>query len=181
MNTNATVSRPAAQAAPVPASIRLLRRLKPVVVAILRSPLHGLLSRDVLLLHYRGRRSGRAFTLPLSFVEDGGALYLCTRPGASDWWRNLKGGAEVELTRRGRRVRAAAEVLDPASPEALEGLRAFVAHNPGTGELLYNVARSPTGPNQRDLEREVLLSVVVRVRELRFDTLRTGAPADGRG
>jgi hypothetical protein len=60
----------------------------------------------------------------------------------------------------GRPVRATATVLDRESEEALDGLRAFVTRNPGTGEMLYHVAR---GPREADLLREVHASVVVRL------------------
>jgi len=158
-----TTSAAAAPPHVVPFSIRLLRRLKPLVVAMLSSPLHGLLSRDVLLLRYRGRRSGRPYELPLSYVEAGGSIHLCTRPEGSDWWRNLRGGAAVEATVRGRVVSLTAEVLGADSPEALEGLRAFVARNPRTGELLSKVAATPAGPSPADLAREAKNSIVVRL------------------
>lgn len=153
-------------ATPIPLSILLLRRLQPLMEALLRSPLHRLLSRDLLVLGYTGRRSGRRLRLPLSYVERDGALVLCTRPGASQWWRNLKGGAEVEVLLRGRRVRAAARILDPASKEAADGLRVFVARNPRTGKMLYHVEPTPRGPSEADLEREAPQSVVVELRLL---------------
>ena len=40
----------------------------PIVAGILRSPLHGVMSKSVMLLTYRGRRSGRIFTTPISYV-----------------------------------------------------------------------------------------------------------------
>lgn len=147
----------------IPLSIRVLRRLRPFVAAILASPVHGLLSRDVLLIGYAGRRSGRRYTLPLSYVEHGGALYLCTRPEGSDWWRNLKGGAAVDLVLCGRPVLARAEVLDSGSEEALAGLRAFVARNPGTGRMLYHVEQEGGRPREADLQQEIGRSVVVRL------------------
>ena len=167
MNTSSTVSS-STRAAPhhVPFPVRVLRRMRPVIAALLASPLHGLLSRDVLLMTYTGRKSGRPYTLPLSYVEQGGILYLCTRPEGSRWWRNLKGGGAVQLRWRGRSVSASATVLDADSPEALEGLRAFVTRNPGTGELLYHVAREGGAPREGDLEREVGDSVVVRLTPL---------------
>jgi len=149
---------------PVPWSIRLLRRLNPVIVAVLRSPLHGLLSANLLVLGYTGRRTGRRYRLPLSYVERDGRLYLCTR--TAFWWLNLRSRGPVELRLRGRDVVATPSVLDPSSPEALDGLRAFLTRNSGTGELLYNVARGPDGrPVEADLRREVLRSVVVRLEQ----------------
>jgi hypothetical protein len=144
----------------VPLPVRILRRMKPLVVGILRSPLHGLLSGDILVMTWTGRRSGARHTLPLSYVRLGSRLYLCTRPEGSRWWLNLRSGPEVGLVLKGKSARAIATVLDRDSGEALDGLRAFVTRNPGTGELLYRVRR---GPNEEDLLREVHASVVVRL------------------
>ena len=36
----------------------------PVMKALLRSPLHGLVSKNIALLHFRGRKSGRDFVTP---------------------------------------------------------------------------------------------------------------------
>lgn len=168
MDTTRPLSRDFAATPPPPPSIRLLRRLEPVIASLLRSPLHGLLSRDVLLLTYSGRRSGRAYTLPLSYVERDGCLYLCTRPEGSRWWRNLRSQAPVQLRLRGRRLAATASVLDAASEEARDGLRAFVTRNPRTGTMLYRVGRDEQrGPIEEDVRREVHNSVVVRVEGLR--------------
>lgn len=166
MSNPTTKSIPAAGehlvAADVPLSIRILRRLNPLILRILQSPLHGLLSRNLLVLHYTGRRTGAPHTLPLSYVTLGEHLYLCTR--TTYWWRNLRDGRPVEVVLRGRRVAMIPQVLDPDSGEALDGLRAFLATNPGTGEKLYNVARGgDRRPREDDLRREVLQSVVVRL------------------
>ena len=148
--------------APVPLPVRILRRLRPAVAWLLTSPLHRLLSRDILLLVYRGRTTGRVHELPLSYVEHGGRLYLCTRD--SRWWRNLRDGTPVALHLRGRRIAATPCVLAPDSREALDGLRAFLTRNPGTGAMLYNVqSDAARRPLEADLEREVRHSVVVRL------------------
>jgi len=146
----------------VPLSIRVLRRFNWLLGAMLRSPLHRPLSRDLLVLDYTGRRSGRRYALPLSYVEHDGRLYLCTRN--SQWWHNLRGGAAVEVRLRGRRLTARPAVLDPASDEARLGLRLFVSKHPRTGELLYAIPRQPDGqPRQADVDREVRRSTVVRL------------------
>jgi hypothetical protein len=147
---------------PVPLAIRLLRRVNPVIARLLRSPLHGLFSRNLLLLTYVGAKSGRTRTLPLSYVMLGDRLYLCTR--SSLWWRNLRDGQPVELRLRGRRVRAMPVIVELPSPEALGALRAFLTANPKTGEMLYQVRSGGDGrPSENDLRREVLRSVVVRL------------------
>ena len=147
---------------PLPLAIRLLRRSNPAIAAVLRSPLHRLASGTLLLLTYVGAKTGIRRTLPLSYVDVGGRLYLCTRSSA--WWRNLRHGRPVELRLRGRDVAATPVVVDPASDEALAALRAFLTANPKTGEMLYAVRSGPGHrPNEEDLRREVLRSVVVRM------------------
>jgi len=148
----------------IPFRITLLRAANPLVVRLLGSPLHALLSRDLLLATFRGRRSGRRLTTPLSYVEAGGRLYLCTRPGVAAWWKNMRGGVPIEITWRGRRVPARASVLDSSSDEALVGFRAFCERNPGTAALLYDVEVGRDGkPDEQSLAREVRRSVIVRV------------------
>jgi hypothetical protein len=46
-----------------------MRAINPIICALLRSPLHRLLSEQMLLLTYAGRRSGRRFTLPLGYAR----------------------------------------------------------------------------------------------------------------
>jgi deazaflavin-dependent oxidoreductase (nitroreductase family) len=152
----------AADDAPLPLSIRVLRRFNPAIRWILGSPLHGLLSGNLLSLTYVGAKSGKRRTVPLSYVTVGGRLYLCTR--SSLWWRNLRGGRPVEIRLRGRRVAATPEIIDLNSTEALDALRAFLTVNPRTGEMLYRVRSDANHrPIEDDLRREVLRSVVVRL------------------
>lgn len=146
----------------VPFSIRVLRRFNWLIRAILRSPLHGMMSRDLVQLDYVGHKSGKRRALPLSYAEHDGRLYLCSRN--SLWWRNLRGGAPVDVWLRGRRIAMRPTVLDVRTREALDGLRAFVSKHPRTGELLYAVGRDADGrPREDDLAREVRRSIVVRL------------------
>src|SRR5262245_29298028 len=94
----------------VPPSIRLLRWFNPLVQAILRSPLHRLASRDLLVLEYTGAKTGQLRSLPLSYVEHGGRIYLCTR--SSLWSRNLRTEPAVRLWLRGQHVAATADVVE---------------------------------------------------------------------
>jgi deazaflavin-dependent oxidoreductase (nitroreductase family) len=150
--------------APLPLAIRALRRTNPLVLQLLASPLHGLASRDILALEVRGRKTGRLYRLPLSYVRSGDDLYCCTRPEVAGWWKNLAPERPVEIVLRGKRLRARAEVLDNTSPEAARGFRAFMVRNPKTASSLYNVGRVRRGePNAEDLARELPLSRVVRL------------------
>jgi F420H(2)-dependent quinone reductase len=104
----------------------------PLVTAILRSPLHPMLSRSVMLLTVRGRRTGKWYTVPVGYVSQDGALdVLVANRQVKTWWRNLEGGAPVELGLRGRLVSARAEALtfERDARSFTFALRNYVAKN----------------------------------------------------
>lgn len=82
-----------------------------VVAALLRSPLHLLLSRRLTLITVSGRRSGVEHTLPVAYKQDGGRLAIPVMwPERKLWWRNLREGAPVRLQLRGEERSGSARV-----------------------------------------------------------------------
>ncbi|HKP88609.1 MAG TPA: nitroreductase/quinone reductase family protein [Thermoleophilaceae bacterium] len=72
------------------------------VRGILRSPLHGLLSRRLALIAVTGRRSGRVYTIPVGYSRDGDLVTIGVGwPDRKVWWRNLRDGAPVRIRLRG--------------------------------------------------------------------------------
>lgn len=92
---------------------RTLQRLRDgVVAAILRSPLHRLLSGSLLLISFTGRRTGKEHSRPVMFAEDeGGLIILVGRPEKKVWWRNLNEGASVRVRVRGLERKGYGEVV----------------------------------------------------------------------
>ena len=84
---------------------RLIMRAAPLfnapVAAIAASPRFGtLLRRNVTLITYTGRRSGRTFSIPVSYRRRGDEIEVgANLPDAKTWWRNFLGeGGPVTLT-----------------------------------------------------------------------------------
>ena len=63
----------------------------PIVKALLRSPLHRIASGSLTLLHFTGRKSGRRYTTPLSYVRKRDTVWLLSAH-STRWWMNLRGG-----------------------------------------------------------------------------------------
>ncbi|HET7055304.1 MAG TPA: nitroreductase/quinone reductase family protein [Thermomicrobiales bacterium] len=124
------------------------RVVNPVVRLILRSPLHPLLSRYLLLLTVTGRATGRSWTLPLQYAErDGAAWIVPGNPAHKRWWRNLNDDASATLTIRGKSYIGIGEALTGAAADAAR---------PGlAGSPLEGLARRSGN------------SVIVRVHDLR--------------
>ena len=95
---------------------------------LLRSPLHRLRSGRLVLLSFAGRRSGRRYTLPVSYWQPADRVVVCLSSSTwSRWWRNLD-GADVELRLRGSDRAGRAElVTDPA--RRLELVTGFLREN----------------------------------------------------
>jgi deazaflavin-dependent oxidoreductase (nitroreductase family) len=97
-------------------SFRLVNALaNPIVSAVLRSPLHRLASGGLMLITFTGRRTGTQHTIPVQYAHDDEGIVVAVGWAAQKrWWRNLRGGGEVELVVRGRRMPAHAEALTGA-------------------------------------------------------------------
>lgn len=87
----------------------------PLVTWLLRSPLRRLMDGSTLLLTYTGRKSGRAYTFPISYAQTGDHLRLITAESKA-WWKSLEAHSGVTLWLRGQRRtgRAAVAPLDQA-------------------------------------------------------------------
>jgi deazaflavin-dependent oxidoreductase (nitroreductase family) len=90
---------------------------------VLRSPLHALLSRSLLLFTYTGRRSGESHAIPVQYVRHGERiLVFAAWPERKRWWRNFEGGARaVRLRERGHWIEGMAVVVTDA--QQLEAAR----------------------------------------------------------
>jgi hypothetical protein len=76
--------------------------INPLVRVLLRSPLHPLLSRRLLLLRVTGRRSGQMLELPVGYVDDGSEVVVTVgAPTRKQWWRNIDGSTPVTVVLRG--------------------------------------------------------------------------------
>jgi hypothetical protein len=76
--------------------------INPLVRALLRSPLHPLLSRRLLLLRVTGRRSGRTHEVPVGYADDGSEILVTVgAPERKQWWRNIDHSTPVTVVLRG--------------------------------------------------------------------------------
>jgi len=90
--------------------------LNPIMCRLLSSPLGRGLSGRLMVLTFQGRRSGRSFSLPVSYVVADGGLLV---PGGGFWKRNFEGGREAQASLRGKRVSLYGSLIrEPAEVES---------------------------------------------------------------
>ncbi|HEY3261520.1 MAG TPA: nitroreductase family deazaflavin-dependent oxidoreductase [Pseudonocardiaceae bacterium] len=111
-----------------------------LILAVLRSPAHRLLSGIVIELRYTGRRSGREYRLPVQYARDGRRLVVVPqRATAKTWWRNFRTPRAVTVRLRGRVHGATARVVQPDDPAWEQDLRLYRSR-------WRRMASSATGP-----------------------------------
>ena len=104
-----------------PVGRRIQRRVFRVVNvpmrAILGLPFATPLSGRLMLVFLTGRKTGRAYRQPVSYVRDGTDLLT---PGGGNWKLNLTGGRPVRIRLGGKDMTAQPElVADPAEVDRL--------------------------------------------------------------
>ena len=132
----------------------------PIMCWLLRSPLHSLASKNMMLMTYKGRKSGKFYTTPMNFLPMGEALYT-TSTRERVWWRNLRGGAEVRLRLQGQDVPACAESIEEQG-EVPRLLEQTFEINPHLARYM-DVRIDPDGtPNPEDIARLAQERIMVR-------------------
>ena len=85
------------------------------VAAVLRSPVHRLLSGSTDLVRYRGRRSGREITTPTQYASIGDdVVILVGHPERKTWWHNFDTERDLDLLIRGEWIAMAGRTVSGA-------------------------------------------------------------------
>lgn len=143
------------------------RRRPPLVLVRLINPVvrrlaaRGVAGEQVLVLHYRGRRTGRAYDVPVGYHVVDGAVLVLTDSG---WRHNFSTPTDVEVTLRGERRPYRASLQD--DPDAVAAVyEALVGRLGVTGAgrrlgLRVHVDRPPTREELADVVRRSGLAAV---------------------
>ncbi len=91
----------------------LLRAVNPAVKFLLGTPLGGGLRRQMMVLNFTGRKSGKQFSIPVSAHRIDNALYALTSAG---WTANFRDGANADVLHDGKTTTMRGELIrDPAT------------------------------------------------------------------
>ncbi len=152
-------TRPAVERVTPP--LLLVKLANPVMRRLLASPLHGVVSAQLLLLHFTGRRTGRRYIVPTGYHDLDGVPSVLTNSG---WRLNFRGGADIEVTLRGRRRPARAILIeDPATvTDVYQGMIDRLGWQAAQRRLgiRINVGRPPTRDELVEAVRKSGLSIV---------------------
>lgn len=130
---------------------RVMSVLNVFMRPLLRLPFPTPLTKRLMLVSFTGRKTGKVYQQPLSYVQKGDTLLT---PGGGKWKLNLREDQPVRIRLRGHNVFARPEfVKDPDEIERLIGVMS--AENPTVGAFVA----IPKGPDGR-LDRSRLEAAV---------------------
>lgn len=131
----------------------------PVMRWILQSPFHKLMSDGLLLIAFRGRKSGKEYITPVQYICEGNSIWIMVGfPDKKTWWKNLNGGAPVRVCLQRVWQSGQAELItgrqDPNG--VTRGLDQFMRHSPKLADHYQKMLADPA-----QLAATVLVNVLL--------------------
>lgn len=87
----------------------ILSFFNPLVIFLASTPLHFLFSHNIVVLKIKGVRSGKTYTIPVSYLKTKSGI-ICMTESSGVWWKNLRQGQQVKIQLAGRSLTVYATV-----------------------------------------------------------------------
>lgn len=131
----------------------------PIMSWLLRSPLHFVVSKNMMLMSYIGHKSGKRYSTPMNYIEIGDVLNTISSRERV-WWRNLRAGADVILRLRGAEIPARARAIE-GQAEVTDKLYLILKTAPQLAKYLGVRINADGRPNFEDVVRLAQEKVIV--------------------
>ncbi len=128
---------------------------------VLRSPLHGIVDKQILLITFTGRKSGKTYTTPVSYSQSGDQVVIFTH---ADWWKNLRNGAPVTLHIHGRNLAGVAEPIAEDKQAVAAGLAEHLRKVRSDAKYYAVTFDEQGNPQSEAVEKAAQMAVMVRIR-----------------
>jgi len=127
---------------------------------MLRSPAHGMVSKNILFIIFTGCKSGKTYTTPVCYSQESDQVYIFTH---AKWWKNLCNCTSVTLRLRGREVRGVPEPIVEDKGAIAARLTAHLQRVPSDARY-YDVTFDEHGnPRAEEVKKAVQTVVMIRV------------------
>jgi hypothetical protein len=134
-----------------------------VMVWVLGSPFHRLISGSMLVLGLTGMKSGNHYNVPVSYTSvetQDGLRLLVTSQRDRTWWRNVRDRVGVGLILRGQNVSAFAQAREDQGDVA-DGFKRYFKASPGSARFFSIELTTDGKVDEKDLMRLAQERVIV--------------------
>lgn len=139
----------------------IMNTFNAIMKGILRSPLHGMVSKSILLISFTGRKSGKTYTTPISYSTQGEYIVLVTN---GNWWKNLRGGAPVGVRLRGQDRNGFAEAIAEDHTAITEGVQRHLEQIPGDAKFYGVSLDANRKPDPEQVAQAAQKLILIRIR-----------------
>jgi hypothetical protein len=127
---------------------------------VLSSPVHGMVSKTILLINFTGRKSGKTYTTPVSYSQTNDQVFIFTHAA---WWKNLLSTTPVTLLLRGRELRGLAESVSEDKQAISAALKAHLQKVPFDARF-YGVTFDDNNiPKEEEVQKAAQTAVMIRI------------------
>ena len=139
----------------------MFKFLNPIMKTILRSPLHKMISGQILIISFKGRKSGKEYNTPVSYFRETDKVYVFTH---ANWWKNLVGGVQVQVRIQGQDFLGQAEPIADDVDQIAEMLAQMLVAVPSDARF-YNVTLDSDGqPNPEEVRKAAAEAVMIQIK-----------------
>ena len=137
---------------------RLFAAMNVVMRPLLRL---GVARGSVCTLHYTGRKSGKAYATPVSYMREGDTIRVMSNYGTA-WWKNFVAEARpIEVAIGGERHPGTARAYTEASELFQDGARRYLSALPREAKLAGIRLDADKRPLEEDLARAHETSILI--------------------
>ena len=133
----------------------------PIITWFLKSPLHGFVSKGMMLIILTGRKSGKKISTPTNYLRDGNTLWVVSWCGRT-WWRNLRDKANVQVLLAGQSIEGRGQVIEDEKQVA-QSLFDYHQRVPQYAKYVQIGLDESGHPILADCERAAQKMVMIRV------------------
>jgi ABC-type molybdate transport system ATPase subunit len=141
--------------------MNLWRLINPLVVFILRSPLHFLASKNLIFITFQGRKSKKTFNIPVSYHREGNDLIALTLK-QNLWWKNLKMLNRTQITLLGKKEDVGITIVDQDTQFIKEKMRELIIEKPIDAYFAKVKLDNNKLPVEEDLEEASQKHIVLK-------------------
>ena len=138
------------------------RIINPVTIAIAKSPLHFLISQNIVVLNFMGMKTGKDYALPVSYFEDPKGKLRCVTDRRSIWWRNLLQASNIKILYKGNLTDALVTVEHENNKIIADQLDALCSHSRIDG-FFAKVGYENGKPVQKDIEKAASIMTLIQL------------------
>jgi hypothetical protein len=132
-------------------------------VLIARSPIHLLVSTQILVTQFNGRKSGKQYRVPVSFHKNENT-FTCVTLRSNLWWKNLINLERADVWLKGKLVNVQVELEYQNDELVKSNLRHLVSGNAIDAFFAKVKLNKDGSPDEKSLDDAAKLHAVLKFR-----------------